>query len=311
MKIIYHCFGGSHSSVMSAAIHLGMLTKDKTPDMLQLLSLPYFDKTTNADFGSIRFMGCDKAGNEIYVLGKKSLANRYTRILEGVAAMLGYSDELIAVDTNCRVNWIMKIGGFLSRRWGWVRIGRVFLQIGSRQVYPALVKLVKATCLSIEKKKNLQVKKTTEKTKKILLVSRTGVHYSLIMAVMLLNQFSADNLHKITGFADMALDKEGWPIFAGISYENWEVYTLGAGRETQMTCQTITELGSLLGVSPQDLVIEPVIYKGEVLLDYIGRLPLKASWYKFLAGNIIRLSLFAMRFQVQTLKAKLGHITEG
>jgi hypothetical protein len=31
MKIIYHCYGGTHSSVIAAAIHLGLLPEDRVP----------------------------------------------------------------------------------------------------------------------------------------------------------------------------------------------------------------------------------------------------------------------------------------
>lgn len=142
MKIIYHCFGGSHSSVICAALHLGMLSKNQKPSLEELLKLPYFDKTGAYDFGNFRFMGIDELGNEIYVLGKKSLADNYTILLTSIADILGVKDQIIALDTNSRVNWIMKIGGFLSRRLGFVCIGRFLLTIGINQVFTELVFLV-------------------------------------------------------------------------------------------------------------------------------------------------------------------------
>ena len=44
MKIIYHCYGGSHSSVIAAALHLGLLAKDRIPNETELMAIPYFDK---------------------------------------------------------------------------------------------------------------------------------------------------------------------------------------------------------------------------------------------------------------------------
>ncbi|HCX78095.1 MAG TPA: hypothetical protein DG577_01645, partial [Firmicutes bacterium] len=41
--MIYHCYGGAHSSVTAAAVHVGLLARDKTPSRLELVSLPYFD----------------------------------------------------------------------------------------------------------------------------------------------------------------------------------------------------------------------------------------------------------------------------
>ncbi|MGS0746464.1 DUF3189 family protein [Syntrophomonas erecta subsp. sporosyntropha] len=149
MKIIYHCFGGSHSSVVAAAIHLGLVGKDRPPTLEELMALPYFDKTTNADFGSIRFMGVDKNENEVYVLGKKSLGDRYSHIIMGVAGILGYQDEVMAINCINSVNWIMKIGGFMSRRAGIVSLGRPIVGWGTQDAYLDLVRLVEITKLKI------------------------------------------------------------------------------------------------------------------------------------------------------------------
>lgn len=151
MKVIYHCFGGSHSSVICAALHLGILDKGRVPSLEELLRLPYFDKTGAYDFGNFRFMGIDKMGNEIYVLGKKSLADRYTLLITGIADILGVKNEIMALDTNCKVNWIMKIGGFLSRRVGLVSLGRFLLGIGIKKAFPELVLLVEKTEKEIAK----------------------------------------------------------------------------------------------------------------------------------------------------------------
>ncbi len=142
MKIIYHCFGGSHSSVLAAALHLGIIDKNKIPGMSEMLKIPYFDKTTDEDFGSIRLMGVDEFNNEVYVLGKKNLGKRYANILIGIADILGAREELLTIDCMSRVNWGMKIGGFTSRRMGWVRLGRPVLGIGSEAAFSDLVNLV-------------------------------------------------------------------------------------------------------------------------------------------------------------------------
>lgn len=149
MKIIYHCFGGSHSSVVAAAIHLGLVGKDRPPTLEELMALPYFDKTTNDDFGSIRFMGVDKNENEVYVLGKKSLGDRYSHIIMGVAEILGHQDEVMAINCINSVNWTMKIGGFMSRRAGIVSLGRPIVGWGTRDAYLDLVRLVEITKLKI------------------------------------------------------------------------------------------------------------------------------------------------------------------
>lgn len=147
MKIIYHCFGGSHSSVTAAALHLGLIDKHRPPTMDELMSLPYYDKTTNDDFGSIRFMGVDEYGNEVYVMGKKSMSDRLTQILNGVAEILGVADQVLAVNAMDRVNISMKLGGFTSRRMGLPLLGRPVVGRGTMKAFFQLVNLVEITRL--------------------------------------------------------------------------------------------------------------------------------------------------------------------
>ncbi|WP_054697427.1 DUF3189 family protein [Syntrophomonas palmitatica] len=149
MKIIYHCFGGSHSSVIASALHLGLIDKNRLPSMDEMMALPYFDKTSKDDFGSIRFVGKDEFDNEIYVLGKKGFGNRFSALLEGVAEILGVSGQVMAVDCMNRVNLFMKLGGFTSRRVGMANVGRPVLGKGTREAFFDLVNLVEITRLKV------------------------------------------------------------------------------------------------------------------------------------------------------------------
>jgi hypothetical protein len=45
MNINISLFGGSHSSVTAAAIHLGGWTKGGCPLRIELMALPFYDKT--------------------------------------------------------------------------------------------------------------------------------------------------------------------------------------------------------------------------------------------------------------------------
>lgn len=156
MNIIYHCFGGAHSSVTAAALHLGLLARDRLPTVEELMAIPYFDNTDNSDFGSIRFMGVDEYKNVVYVLGKKSLGDRYTNILHGTAEILGVSHQVLAVNTMPHVNWTMKIGGFISRRIGMVLLGRPLVGIGTKKAFFALVNLVEITRLQTMDRRQVQ-----------------------------------------------------------------------------------------------------------------------------------------------------------
>jgi hypothetical protein len=41
LKIIYHCYGGSHSSVIAAALHLKWIDKDRLPSEEEMMAIPY------------------------------------------------------------------------------------------------------------------------------------------------------------------------------------------------------------------------------------------------------------------------------
>jgi hypothetical protein len=150
MKIIYHCFGGAHSSVTAAAIHLGLIERHRPPSIDELNSLPYYDKTTNDDFGTIRFMGVDEFGHEVYVMGKKSMDNRLANILNAIAEMLGVADQNLMVDAMNRVNISMKLGGFTSRRMGLSFLGRPVVSRGTIKAFFTLVNLVEITRLKVQ-----------------------------------------------------------------------------------------------------------------------------------------------------------------
>lgn len=89
MKIIYNCYGGAHSSVTAAAIHLGWLPETRLPTARELLNLPYYDAQKGKDHGKIRFLGLDCLGNEIYIVGKKNLGSYYEKIMRSFILLSG------------------------------------------------------------------------------------------------------------------------------------------------------------------------------------------------------------------------------
>lgn len=142
MLVVYQCYGGSHSSVTSAALHLGLLDASRLPSPEELVSLPFFDKTCNADFGRIRLLGMDSRGNLVYVLSRRNLGSHFTRILLGIAEIAGIKEKVKLVNTFPYVNWLMMLGGFISRRLGFSIIGRPVLIKGTQKAFFDLAALV-------------------------------------------------------------------------------------------------------------------------------------------------------------------------
>ncbi|KYH33048.1 hypothetical protein MOMUL_08260 [Moorella mulderi DSM 14980] len=143
MLVIYHCFGGSHSSVTAAAIHLGLLPRNRLPTAAELLALPYFDGRSRGEEGELKFMGTDVYGNKVYAAGKKNLGSRFETLLYDLAAALGVPrQEILLLNTSPLVNLLMRLGGFTSRRIGLTAPGRPVVIWGTRSAFFQLVDFV-------------------------------------------------------------------------------------------------------------------------------------------------------------------------
>jgi hypothetical protein len=143
MKIIYHCFGGAHSSVIAAAIHLNQLSASEKPEPQDILKCAYFDEVPTEKQGVIHYLGKDEKGNDVYNMGCGGAGAIMERALPDILKTYGVSaDDLYMVDTLGCVNFPMRLGGYISRRLGVVNVGRPLVLKGSIMAYPALAKLV-------------------------------------------------------------------------------------------------------------------------------------------------------------------------
>lgn len=143
MIIIYHCYGGTHSSVMAASLHLELLPGDRKPAGKELLALPYFDRQSSADFGKIFYMGQDEKGHEIFIMGCKNAGYIVERALINFCKIKGINpDEIMIVDTVPCLNILMRVGGFISRSLHLETVGRLFLIPGCRIAFNKIVKVV-------------------------------------------------------------------------------------------------------------------------------------------------------------------------
>ena len=151
MYVIYHCVGGTHSSAIASAIHLGMLPDNRVASREEILSIPYFDTLTKKEYGRIIFRGVDEYGNYIYTLSRQFYPHIVIPSLEDLCTILtGDTSILMLVDMASAINIIMKIGGFMSRRLGIVSIGRPLVIAGTQRAYMDIVKIVHQTKQSIE-----------------------------------------------------------------------------------------------------------------------------------------------------------------
>lgn len=141
MNVIYFDYGGSHSSVVAANIHAGKLDSPETPPIEEIINLPYFDKTTQDDFGKIRKVGTDAEGNDIHVLGTKN--GNSGGLLTSLIEAQNLTKKFRFVDTMPYVNMWLRIGGWLSRGLSLPFLGRPLIRIGINKAYPKLKTLVR------------------------------------------------------------------------------------------------------------------------------------------------------------------------
>lgn len=142
MKIIYHCYGGAHSSITAASVHLGWLPTDRIPSTRELHDLPYFDRTIQKDHGNIRFMGNDDFGNQVYVVGRRNMSHIFENMSYGLVDIYGLTGKIYLINVMPCVNWKMVIGGFTSRKLGITPLGRPIITAGVKYSYWQIVSLV-------------------------------------------------------------------------------------------------------------------------------------------------------------------------
>jgi hypothetical protein len=143
VKVIYYCYGSSHSSVVAAAIHLGTLPLFSIPCSRDIMDLPYYDKATTDQLGACTYMGTDDAGCDVYILGTGPARGIVRRAVESIFQLCGVSrDSYMLVDTLTSIGMVTRIGGFLSRRMGLTRIGRPMTIWGIKRAYLQLASIV-------------------------------------------------------------------------------------------------------------------------------------------------------------------------
>lgn len=143
MKVFYSCYGSAHSSVLAAAIHTGMLSIDEVPSNAEILHLPHYDKTSNGEIGLPFFIGYDEMENEVFVLGMGGDRDLVKKSIQSFLKNSGVPQtSYVIINTLDNVNCWTRIGGFLSRRLGVVKIGRPLTVFGLKKVYFDFVKLV-------------------------------------------------------------------------------------------------------------------------------------------------------------------------
>ncbi|ABR49009.1 conserved hypothetical protein [Alkaliphilus metalliredigens QYMF] len=144
MKIIYNCYGGTHTSIVTASIHVGRLPMDRIPHSVELNEISAYDRMETGDIGYLTYMGKDEYHNDVYAVGLGSQRVFYTGILHQLSNELTtyQKQELLVIDTLRFAHFTVHIGGFLSRKIHLISLGRPLVNYGIKRCYPSLIQLV-------------------------------------------------------------------------------------------------------------------------------------------------------------------------
>ena len=145
MIVIYHDIGGTHSSAVAANIHVSKLPWDSVPGKDALLSIRTFDRIEKKDWGHLIFMGKDEFGASVYTMCRQFAPMIVLPALTDIYNILNNTmgnEGLYLVNTSPTVNKWMAVGGFLSRRMKFVRLGRPIATYGTLKAYKNIADLV-------------------------------------------------------------------------------------------------------------------------------------------------------------------------
>ncbi|MCK8826548.1 DUF3189 family protein [Natroniella acetigena] len=143
MKVIYYCYGSAHTSVLAAALHVGLLPLQEKADSEAIKNLPHYDQIESEQIGSPIFYGEDELKNQVYILGLGGQRELMKQILYNYLELCGINTaDIMLVSALVHANFWTKIGGFLSRRCGIVALGRPLTIYSLLQEYDCYVNLV-------------------------------------------------------------------------------------------------------------------------------------------------------------------------
>ncbi len=274
--VIFHCYGGAHSSVTSAGIYLGLLPRNRVPGTGELLTVPHYDGEEPITHGHFRFMGRDQTSRAVFVLGKGMMGPQTNRLMAVVAGIYGCAGNLFSIDTTAFVNTLMVIGGYTSRVLKLVCLGRPIVVLGTKLAYFNFVELAHGAGQKLHANCRVEVASVPAaiRRKSVFYLCPDGFRYSLLAA----------GCHVFAGALEESLlswarqqyftGTIGSVLYAGTD-DGYQVYVVGVGREPGLAGRIIRELRYFLDV-PQShyLVVEPVVRSSP-----IGVLARRASRY--------------------------------
>ncbi len=146
MKVFFLCRTGRHTSLLAAALYLGII-KNRTGSTgeiknTDLYSINGFDAGDNSVAGKPFFVGVDSSANEVYTIGVHNEGSIMVRAANDFISLMGIErGEWCVVDTSPLTSGWTTLG-YCLKRVGVKSLARLFFGMGARREMAGLLKLV-------------------------------------------------------------------------------------------------------------------------------------------------------------------------
>ncbi len=132
MKVFYVCRTGHHTSLLAAALHLGILT-GKPGDARNIYSLPGFDNNSLNEIGKPFSVRRDDNSTEVYTFGVSKENRLMIRAASELISLIGINPgEWHIIDTS-HITSKWTIAGTTVKRVRLHTLSKVFLYLGARK----------------------------------------------------------------------------------------------------------------------------------------------------------------------------------
>lgn len=142
-RVLYSCYAGTHSSVLAASLHLGLLDCQR-----RVCDLPFFDRRVSAEIGVPALVGVDQHGSEVYAMGTGWLSARLEKPLCDLIEVASPGARACVCSVRGFLDLTARVGGFVSRRCHMVWPGRELIAASLARKIPDMERAVRY-CLDL------------------------------------------------------------------------------------------------------------------------------------------------------------------
>lgn len=152
MKLFFYCRTGVHTSLITAAIHLGWLPTHRKVREAELVKIPYFNNIDYQLLGTPIFLGYDQFNNQVYTFGTWSETEVIPKAVDSLLKLHGVnSDQYLLVNTLRMENLLVRLGVKLAVRFKRKRLAEALLLGGLIKAYPTGLDIVRELRQTLEK----------------------------------------------------------------------------------------------------------------------------------------------------------------